>query len=256
MLVATWNVNSITVRLPQVLEWLDKVRPNVLCLQETKVIDEKFPVKAFAEIGFTVETFGEKTYNGVAIISDKPLTDVRRGFKLEVGPGSKRLIMGTYDSVRIIDVYIPNGSEVGSEKYAYKLEWLSVLHKLFAEEFKPEEHIVLCGDFNIATEDRDVYDPVSLAGTILLSDAERAAIDELRQWGMTDVFRQHHQDAGLYSWWDYRMNAFARNLGLRIDHIWATADLASRSRSIYIDKEPRKGERPSDHVPVVVDFAV
>lgn len=256
MILATWNVNSIGVRLSQVVEWLERARPNVLCLQETKCIDEKFPVKDFEALGFTVETFGEKTYNGMAIISDKPLSGVRRGFEQEVGPGSKRLLMGSYDSVRIIDVYIPNGSEVGSDKYHYKLEWISALRRLFAEQLKPDEQIVLCGDFNIATEDRDVYDPKKLAGTILLSDAERQAIDELRQWGLIDVFRKHHSESGLYSWWDYRMNAFQRNLGYRIDHIWATKNLADRSNSIYIDKEARKAERPSDHAPVVVEFAV
>lgn len=254
MILATWNVNSITVRLEHVLSWLERVRPNVLCLQETKLIDEKFPVKDFEALGYVVETFGEKTYNGVAIISDKPLTNVQRGFETEVGPGSKRLIAGSYDSVRIIDVYIPNGSEVGSEKYVYKLDWIQALCQHFNDRLTPEEHVLLCGDFNIATEDRDVYDPKLLAGTILVSDAERKAIEKLTDWGLTDVFRKHHSEPGLYSWWDYRMNAFRRNLGMRIDHIWTTHSLAERSRSIYIDKEPRKLERPSDHAPVVAEF--
>lgn len=256
MIVASWNVNSITARLPQVLSWIARVRPHLLCLQETKVVDDKFPVKEFEQLGFTVETFGEKTYNGVALISRKPLSCVSKGFDQEVPPGSRRLIAGVYDEVKVIDVYVPNGSEVGSEKYAYKLEWLAALRKFLDDHYDPGEHVIICGDFNIAPLDIDVYDPAALSGSILVSDRERQALERIREWGFVDAFRQHHDGGGLYTWWDYRMDAFRKNMGLRIDHLWCTESLAARCKSIYIDKDSRKEERPSDHAPVVAEFAL
>ncbi|MBX9690583.1 MAG: exodeoxyribonuclease III [Candidatus Obscuribacterales bacterium] len=256
MILATWNVNSINKRLPQLLDWLEKVKPNLVCLQETKVVDEKFPVAEIESSGYKVAFYGEKAYNGVAIISDKPLSDVETGLQKEVGPASKRIISGSYDGVRILDVYIPNGGEPGSEKFAYKLEWLAALKEHLATKEDPNKPLVITGDFNIAPQDLDVFDPKAAAGGILVTDEERAALEEIRKWGLVDVFRKLHPEAALYSWWDYRMNAFRRNMGFRIDHIWATAVLAEKARSIYIDKEPRKLEQPSDHAPVVAEFAV
>ncbi len=255
MILATWNVNSINVRLPQLLDWLQRVKPNVVCLQETKVVDEKFPAKELEAIGYFSEFYGEKAYNGVAILSDKPLSNVERGLTREVGPGSKRIIAGSYGDIRVVDVYIPNGSEVGSDKYAYKLEWIASLKEHLSSKNSPDEKLVVTGDFNVAPLDIDVYDPKAAAGGILVSDKERQAIEDLRSWGFVDVFRKLHSQAALYSWWDYRMNAFRRNAGFRIDHVWATPPLAETSASIYIDKEPRKQEQPSDHAPVVAEFA-
>ena len=254
MILATWNVNSVNKRLAQLLEWLDRVKPNVVCLQETKVVDEKFPAAEIQALGYHVEFFGEKAYNGVAIISDTPLSGVERGMEREVPPGSRRMIAGTYGDVRVIDVYIPNGGEVGSDKYVYKLEWMHALKEHLSARHNPGELLVIMGDFNIAPLDIDVWDPRGAEGGILVSEKERRALEDLQSWGFIDVFRKFHSQAGLYSWWDYRMNAFRRNRGFRIDHIWATIPLSEKAKSIYIDKEPRKQEQPSDHAPVLVEF--
>lgn len=256
MILATWNVNSINKRLPQLLEWLQQVKPNLVCLQETKVVDEKFPKSELEALGYHIECYGEKAYNGVAFISDKPLSNVERGLDREVGPGSKRIIAASYDNIRVLDVYIPNGGEPGSDKYAYKLEWIAALKEHLQKKNKPDELLVITGDFNVAPEDRDVFDPKTAAGGILVSDKEREAIADLKSWGFVDVFRKLHSQPGLYSWWDYRMNAFRRNMGFRIDHIWTTAPLAEKTQSIYIDKEPRKAESPSDHAPVIAEFTL
>ena len=256
MILATWNVNSINVRHEQLVSWLRESKPNVVCLQETKTVDEKFPRAEIEALGYHVECYGEKSYNGVAILSDKPLSDVEKGLQQEVGPGSKRMISGRYGNIRVVDVYIPNGGEVGSDKYAYKLEWLAALLSHFNNKFSPDEKLVISGDFNIAPADLDVFDPKAVAGGILVSDGERLALENLRSWGLVDVFRAIHPQARLFSWWDYRMNAFKKNLGFRIDHIWATASLARDARSIYIDKEPRRLEQPSDHAPVLAEFAL
>lgn len=254
MILATWNVNSINTRLTHLLDWISFVKPNVVCLQETKVVDEKFPFSELEALGYSIEVYGEKSYNGVAILSDKPLSNVVRGLHEEVGPGSKRIIAGSYGDIRIVDVYIPNGGEVGSEKYSYKLEWLGSLKNYMATERSNHEKVVLCGDFNIAPDDRDVYDPKEVKGTIMCSDLERTALEAIRETGMVDIFRKVHKQDGLYSWWDYRMNAFRRNIGFRIDHIWASPQMESKVKTIYIDREPRKLEQPSDHAPVVAEF--
>lgn len=255
MILATWNVNSINTRLTHLIDWISFVKPNVLCLQETKVVDEKFPRSDLEALGYSIEIYGEKSYNGVAILSDKPLSNVVRGLHEEVGPGSKRIIAGSYGEIRIIDVYIPNGGEVGSDKYTYKLEWLASLKNYMATERSSHENLVLCGDFNIAPDDRDVFDPNEVKGTIMCSDAERSALEAIRQTGLEDAFRRVHQKDGLFSWWDYRMNAFRRNIGFRIDHIWTSPQMADKVKTIYIDREPRKLEQPSDHAPVVAEFA-
>jgi exodeoxyribonuclease-3 len=256
MKIATWNVNSIIARLPQSLDWIESNRPDVLCLQETKCVDEKFPFAAFQEIGYTAEVFGQPTYNGVAILSLSPITDVWRGLPADGPEAHKRLIAGTVNGVRIVNVYIPNGSEVGSEKYVFKLDWLDKLRKFFDQHCDVGRPLALCGDFNVAPEDRDVHDPALWAGKILCSEPERKALGNVREWGLIDVFRQKHTEGGYYSWWDYRAGAFPRNNGLRIDHLWATTSLADKLADIWIDKMPRAQPKPSDHAPVVGEFGI
>ncbi len=255
MKIATWNVNSITVRLPHVLDWLESNSVDVLCLQETKCIDEKFPRQDFLDRGLYVETFGQPTYNGVAMIATGPLSDVRRGFAGDEETAQRRVLAATWRGVRLINVYIPNGSEVGSEKYAYKLRWLQQLRQFCESECKVTGEAVICGDFNIAPTDLDVHDPSLWEGRILCSPAEREALEVIREWGWIDLFRQHHAgEGGHYSWWDYRAAGFRRNHGLRIDHIWGTRSLAVRCVGAWIDKVPRALDKPSDHAPVVAEF--
>lgn len=256
MIIATWNVNSISVRLPQLIDWIRQNQPDVLCLQETKIVDEKFPVASFDEIGYNVAFAGEKTYNGVAIVAKAPLEDVRRGLTREVGPGSKRLISARVGPVHVLNVYIPNGQEVGSQKYLYKMDWLGSLQEHIAGNFQPDEPMIMCGDFNIAPEDRDVFDADKMAGTIMMSEPEREKLAAIKGWGFQDVFRKHVNEDKVYSWWDYRMNAFKRNMGWRIDHLWATPELAKCSSEALVDKEARKHERPSDHAPVIAKFSL
>jgi exodeoxyribonuclease III len=256
MILATWNVNSVCKRLPQLLDWMAAVKPNLVCLQETKVTDDRFPAAEFRKLGYYPEFYGEKAYNGVAIISDRPLVDVERGFEQEVGPGSKRMIAGSYEKVRVIDVYIPNGGEVGSDKYAYKLEWIAALKGHLSRRHNPDELLVVTGDFNVAPLDIDVFDPAGAAGGILVSAGERQALADLQNWGLVDIFRKFHTQGGLYSWWDYRMNAFRKNMGFRIDQIWTSVPLSEKAKSVYIDKEPRKLDEPSDHAPVIAEFSL
>ena len=253
MKLATWNVNSIRVRLPQVLEWLKKDKPDVLCLQETKITDGEFPVEAFRDAGYQAVYAGQKTYNGVATLSRAPVGNV-----INALPGAdgdqKRLLATVVNGVRVINVYVPNGEEVGSEKYSYKLSWLKALEKFIARELKSHAHLALLGDYNIAPEERDVHDPRRWEGHVLFSDKERAAFQRLIKHGLTDVFRRFEQPEKSFSWWDYRGGAFHRNHGLRIDHILCSAALASACRGCRIDIDPRKHERPSDHVPVMAEF--
>src|SRR5262249_8383785 len=256
MKIATWNVNSISVRLQQVLQWLDGIRPDVLCLQEIKCVDSKFPASAFREAGYWVEIFGQPTYNGVAILSTTPAGDVVRGLLDDDASAQKRVIVATVNNIRVVNVYIPNGSEVGSEKYAFKLAWLARLRQFFDDCHDAQQPLILCGDFNVAPEDIDVHDPVLWAGKILCSEPERAAIQNIQDWGLVDLFRLHHQEAGNFSWWDYRAGAFPKNQGLRIDHLWATKSLAAKCTAAWIDKLPRTMEKPSDHAPVIAEFAL
>jgi len=253
MILATWNVNSLNVRLPHVTEWLKTNQPDALAIQETKLADEKFPKAAFAELGYAVEFCGEKTYNGVAIVSRKPLENISRGL-VQQGDGQQcRLIEGDFDGVHIINVYIPNGQEVGSQKYEYKLGWLDHLHEHISK-LSTESPICLLGDFNIAPADDDVYDPIETRGTIMVSDVERTSLERFRTWGLADSFRELNKEPKQFSWWDYRMAAFRRNLGYRIDHIWVTQSVKGSLKRAWIDKAPRKLERPSDHAPVVIEF--
>lgn len=254
MIVATWNVNSISVRLPHLIQWLQTHKPNVVCLQETKTVDEKFPCQAFAEIGYNCEFYGERSYNGVAIISDHPIMNVRKGFLSDSEGNAKRLIEAEVDSTQIINVYIPNGSHVGSTKYEFKLDWLQRLREHISHNHDMNKSLLLCGDFNIATEDIDCFNPEQVRGTIMVSEPERSRLDEIKQLGFVDNFRMHNTEGGQYTWWDYRMGCFRRNMGYRIDHIWGSNAIADRCSRVWIDKAPRKMERPSDHAPVIAEF--
>jgi exodeoxyribonuclease-3 len=252
--LATWNVNSITARLPLVLRWLDGARPDVLCLQETKCTDERFPAEAFRELGYASQSFGQPTYNGVAILSLLACEDVRRGFRDDGAGAQARLIAATVGGVRVVNVYVPNGQSVGSDKYQFKLEWMRRLREFFDSDYGTGEPVFLCGDFNVAPEDRDVHNPKIWEGRILFSEPEKAALEHVRKWGFIDAFRLHNSEGKLFSWWDYRSGAFRRNLGLRIDHVWVSPPLAKKCAAAFIDKEPRGWERPSDHAPVIVEL--
>jgi len=254
MKIATWNVNSIIARLPHVTRWLAAVQPDVLCIQETKCADEKFPLLEFKGLGYDCVIFGQQSYNGVAIISRAGCASVRRGFPEDDVNSQSRLLAADIAGIRIIDVYVPNGQIVGSEKYQFKLNWMKRLREFFDQQYDPKTPVLLCGDFNVAPEEHDVHDPRLWQNRILFSEPERAALQDIKTWGFTDTFRLHTEAGGHYSWWDYRAGGFRRNLGLRIDHIWVSAPLAARSRNTWIDKEPRGWERPSDHAPVVAIF--
>ena len=254
MNIATWNVNSLKVRLPQVLQWLAAEQPDVLGLQETKLTDESFPVDEIQAAGYRVTFSGQKTYNGVAVLSRQeagdPVTDL---------PGlddpQRRVLAVTIGDLRFLNLYIPNGQEVGSEKYAYKLDWLEKAREYIATQLAEHERFAVVGDFNIAPEDRDVHDPAGWAGQVLCSDPEREAFRRFLNVGLTDSFRLFVQEEAVWSWWDYRQGAFHRNDGLRIDHILVSPALAQSCTSCRVDKEPRGWERPSDHAPVVAEFS-
>ena len=253
--IATWNVNSIRVRLETVLEWMARARPDVLCLQEIKTADADFPASAFSQVGYRAAVSGEKTYNGVAILSRHDLGSILAGFPDYAAAGQRRLIAATVGGLRIVNAYIPNGFQPDSPKFAYKLEFIGELRRYLEHLHTPAEPLVLVGDFNIAPEARDVYDAQAMEGQIGFHPAERAALSELKDWGLEDVFRRHHDAAGLFSWWDYRAAAFRRNMGLRIDHIWATSPAANLSTECAMDREMRALPRPSDHIPVWATFA-
>lgn len=251
--VAAWNVNSLRVRLPQVLAWLERSPVDVLALQETKLLDEEFPRAELASLGYQTAASGQKSYNGVALLARQPLEDVSAGL-----PGfddaQRRVLAATVGGVRFIDLYVPNGQAVGSEKYEYKLRFLAALQRWLRQEHSRAEPLVVLGDFNIAPDDRDVHDPAAWAGQVHVSEPERIALRALLADGLTDVFRRFEQPPGAFSWWDYRTFAFRRNHGLRIDLILASERLAPRCSSCRIDVEPRRAERPSDHAPVVAVF--
>lgn len=253
MKIATWNVNSLKVRLPQVLDWLTATQVDVLCLQETKLDDPHFPQTEIEAAGYRVAFSGQKTYNGVAILSRLPLTDIQIGIP-DFQDEQRRVIAATLGNTRIVCVYIPNGQTIDSDKYPYKLAWLSALTAWLKKEVNAHTRLALLGDYNIAPEDRDMYDPVGWAGQVLCSAAERAAFDGLLALGLSDCFRQFEQPEKSYSWWDYRQAGFRRNLGLRIDHILATPVLAATCTACHIDINPRRNERPSDHTPVIAEM--
>ena len=253
MKIATWNVNSLNVRLPQVVAWLAAAQPDVLALQETKLIDEKFPVDEIAAAGYQSVFSGQKTYNGVAILSKRPAVEVVKDLPGLDDP-QRRVLAALYGDVRVLNLYIPNGESVASDKYQYKLGWLDALVAFIAEEIKRYPKLVVLGDFNIAPDERDVYDPQIWTGKVLFSTPEREAFQRLLAAGMCDTFRLFDQEERQFSWWDYRMNAFRRNMGLRIDHILASKPLCEQCRSCVIDRQPRQNERPSDHAPVMAEF--
>lgn len=251
--LATWNVNSIRVREAAVLDWLERTAPDVLCLQETKVVDAQFPRDGFARLGYRAETWGERTYNGVATLSRLPLEDVVRGLPGDGGDAPRRALAATVGGIRVWNVYVPNGQAPGSDKFAFKLDWLARLRGAIAP-VAPDTRLAVCGDFNVAPEARDVHDPAALADDVLFHPEARAALQALLDAGLRDTFRLHHEEAGLYSWWDYRMNAFRRRRGLRIDHVFASPALAATCLACDIDAEPRGRPQPSDHAPVVARF--
>ena len=250
MKLATWNVNSLKVRLPHVLQWLAEHQVDVLCLQETKMTDDKFPVAAIEAAGYQVAFSGQKTYNGVAILSRLPLADVVRN-NPRYPDEQQRILAATIAGMRVVCAYVPNGQSVDSDKYAYKLAWLAALRDWLAEEVLCHSELAVVGDYNIAPEDRDVHDPAAWVGQVLVSERERAALSGLIGLGLQDAFRLFEQAEKSFSWWDYRQLGFRLNKGLRIDHILLSPALAARCSACVIDRVPRKWEQPSDHAPVV-----
>jgi exodeoxyribonuclease-3 len=258
MRIASWNVNSIRSRIDQLTAWLGRAAPDVLCMQETKVEDELFPHELLAEAGYHAVAFGQRTYNGVAIAAKlgTPIEDVKKNLDAYEADEQRRLLAATIEGVRIVDVYVPNGQAIGSSAYEYKLAWLDRLRTWLDVECTPGRELLVCGDFNVAPEPIDVYDPARWENNVLFSPLERAALKRVMSVGLTDVFRHLHQgETGLYSWWDYRMGAYKKNRGLRIDLALTTPALTARCRSAIVDKRPRELERPSDHAPVVVEVS-
>ncbi|MGZ3458274.1 MAG: exodeoxyribonuclease III [Archangium sp.] len=254
MRIAAWNVNSVRARLDRLVDWLKSAQPDVLCLQELKCADAEFPLEAVREAGYHAAVHGQKTYNGVAILAKTEPTDVVRGLSDGVDDTHARLIAATVNGVRVLSVYAPNGQEVDSEQYKYKLQWYGRLRRYLDSRHKPGEPLVLCGDWNVAPEDLDTWDPALWEGQTLFTAKERTALKELCAFGLTDTFRKLHPAEQKFSWWDYRMLAFPKNRGLRIDHIFATAPLAERLVAADVDREARKGKQPSDHAPVWAEF--
>ncbi len=256
MKITSWNVNSVKARLPRLLAYLETVKPDVVCLQELKCVDEGFPAESIAQAGYKFVTHGQKTYNGVAILSKNNLENVSRGFSDGGDDSASRLIgADVAPGVRVYSAYVPNGQSVGSDKYVYKLEWLKRLKAYLERTHQPSEKLVLVGDFNVAPEDRDVHDPKAWEGQVLCSEPERRALQEVRAFGFEDTFRRFHEEGGRFSWWDYRMLAFPKNRGLRIDFVWATPPAAKLCSAADIARDERKGAQPSDHAPVWADFA-
>ncbi|WP_271252064.1 exodeoxyribonuclease III [Pseudanabaena sp. Chao 1811] len=260
MKIATWNVNSVRTRINHVCDWL-QANPDVdlLCLQETKVIDADFPHQPFTDLGYQTYIYGQKSYNGVAIISRSPLENIQTGFVSVLGEiadpsldDQKRLIAAKFGDVQIVNMYVPNGSEVDSEKYAYKLRWLKLLTEYLQTLLSKNANVLICGDFNVAIADIDIYDPKGREKKVMSTDIEREALAEVLNLGFKDVFRKFESDGGYYSWWDYRSGGFSRNRGWRIDYHFLTESLYERATACEIDVEPRKLTQPSDHTPVIV----
>lgn len=251
--IASWNVNSLKVRLEQVLEWLDCTQVDVLALQETKLVNEQFPEAVLKDKGYHVVYSGQKTYNGVAVISRYPLTDVLTDIPAYQDE-QRRILAVSVAGIRLINLYVPNGAAVDSDKYQYKLHWLQQVTVFIREQLKQYPHMAVVGDFNIAPTDADVHDPIAWEGSVLVSPPERDAFSSLLTLGFQDSFRNFPQEEGSFSWWDYRQAAFRRNLGLRIDHVLLSNELNKYCLKSVIDKAPRKAERPSDHAPVWVEL--
>lgn len=251
--IATWNVNSLRVRLSQLLEWLALHKPDVIVLQEIKLEDKDFPLADLMAAGYHAISSGQKTYNGTALLSCHPINEIETSLPDFADP-QRRLLAATIENIRIINVYVPNGSSVGSDKYIYKLDWLARLKAYLTQQLQQHERLLVLGDFNIAPEDRDVHDPIAWEGQVLVSEPERQALREIMALGLYDAFRIFEEALGHYSWWDYRAGSFRRNHGLRIDHILVTASLRDSCVECRIDQQPRTAERPSDHAPVVACF--
>jgi exodeoxyribonuclease-3 len=254
--VATWNVNSIRARHDAVLSWVARVEPDVLCLQETKVEDDDFPTDELLRLGYAVAMAGQKTYNGVAIASRLPMSDIALGLIDEPDPREKRLIRATIGGVRVYSAYIPNGKSPLSPSFREKLSFLARLKQTVNSETPPDQPLLVCGDFNIAPDDRDVFDPVVMRGQLHFHPHEHRALADFVGVGLVDVFRLHNHDGDLFSWWDYRASSFIRNQGLRIDLIFATRKLAEHCTSAELDIAPRRADKPSDHVPVIATFDI
>lgn len=256
MKIATWNVNSINVRMPQLLGWLETADLDVLCLQETKTVDDNFPVLELKAAGFNSAFMGQKSYNGVAIISKFPIEDVQKNFLDDDDESPKRLIAATVNGMRIVNTYIPNGTAIGSDKFTFKLDWLQKLRRFFDDTCDANKDVLLCGDFNVAMDEIDVWNVPAWTGKLHFTKTERAAMFNVKQWGFIDVFRKMNPDLKEFSWWDYREGAWQRNHGLRIDHTWTSQSLAEKCTACHIDKAPRALEKPSDHAPVVAEFSL
>ena len=262
MLIATWNVNSVRTRLSQIINWINQVNPDILCLQETKVIDNDFPIKPFEELGYKVIAFGQKSYNGVAIISKIESENVTKGFSGFLGDQNdlnkfedqKRLITADIKGVKIINVYVPNGSSLHSEKFDYKINWLNCLSSFLDKQEKKGELICLLGDFNIAPSNKDIHNPQRYEGGIMASEIERNALNNVLKGRLIDSFRIYEKNTGHWSWWDYRNNAYELNKGWRIDHIYISKTLTSKLKSCVIDSNPRGNVQPSDHAPVMINL--
>lgn len=251
--IATWNVNSLKVRLPHVIDWLKSNKPEILALQETKTIDENFPINEINSIGYNVCYSGQKTYNGVATLSKFDIETIATKIP-ELEDEQRRVLLTKSSGISVLNLYIPNGAELSSDKYQYKLKWFSKLQPFVKKILSENKRLIVLGDFNIAPLDKDVHDPKKWEGNILVSEAERAEFGKLLAHGLSDCFRLFKQEEKSYSWWDYRAAAFRRNMGLRIDHILASQELTNCCKKCYIDVTPRKLERPSDHTPVVAEF--
>lgn len=254
--IVSWNINSLRKRQERLLAWLRETSPDIVCLQETKCTDDRFPAQVLRDAGYAAVFHGQKSYNGVAILAKKEPREVRVGFCDEVEDDQARAIAASVGEVRVISIYAPNGQAVGATAYRYKMEWYRRLTTCLREKEGALNRVVVCGDFNVAPHDEDVHDPALWRGTIMCSDEERAAFHALEEIGLVDTLRLHHPDPGIFSWWDYRMLAFPKNRGLRIDAILAGRELAAKCTDGGVDREMRKGKEPSDHAPVWAEFTV
>ena len=252
MRLVTWNVNSLTARLPRVTQWLTEHQPDVVCLQETKQADAKFPTDVFTDLGYQSAHHGDGRWNGVALLSRVGLDDVSRGFDAPEDEYGCRLISARCAGVRVSSVYVPNGRSLDNEFYGFKLAWLDRLRRTLDATCAVGDSVAVCGDFNVAPDDGDVWDPAAFVGLTHVSEAERAALRHVQDWGLTDVFRRFNEP-GVFSWWDYRAGDFHQGRGMRMDLLLLSADLAGRATAAFVDRDARKGQKPSDHAPVVVD---
>lgn len=257
MKIATWNVNSINSRIQHVVDWCEKNEPDVLCLQETKCVDAKFPHQRLRDIGYDhIALHGERAYNGVAIISRIPLEEIEKNLRGDGEGAPRRMIAATVDGVRIVNVYVPHGTKLLSGKFDFKLNWIARLRRYFDDNLETDDNVLLCGDLNVAPHEMDVWNPILWNNKMHFSKPERDAIQELKKWGFVDVFRQINGGEREYSWWSNFHHDFGKDRGLRLDHIWASPPLAELCTDCWIDKEPRALEKPSDHAPVVAEFSV